>query len=136
MTNTKLTRPYVLTPETQAKIIFSLASGNYIKTACESAGTTYECFRHWRSRWENDDPVAQEFNDFFVAVKKAVATGEENALRTVIGGDTGWQGSAWFLERRFPKRWGKRDQVTVKSDTQEKPRITTPAYDPRQAEES
>jgi hypothetical protein len=21
----------------------------------------------------------------------------------------GWQGSAWFLERRYPAKWGKRD---------------------------
>lgn len=113
---TKLQRPYVLTPETQATIVLSLAEGNYIKTACEGAGTTYDCFRHWQRRWEEDDPVAQEFADFFKAVKKAVAQGEENALRTVVAGDTGWQGSAWFLERRFPKRWCKKDHLTLKSE--------------------
>jgi len=111
---TALRRPYVLTPEVQGSIIEFLTHGNFLRTACEAAGTTYRCFRHWQRRWEGGNPDAQIFADFLHAIKKAVALGEINALRNVLAGGPGWQGSAWFLERRFPERWARKDIIVVK----------------------
>ena len=110
---TQLQRPRALSREVQQRIITLLAEGNYLFVACEAAGLTYSGFRHWQRRWEDGDPVAQEFADFFESVKRAVAVGEVNALRELTAGDPGWQSRAWFLERRFPQRWGRKDRTPV-----------------------
>jgi transposase len=111
--STDLARPYVLTAETQATIIELLAQGNYVTTACARAGITRFCFYHWRRRWEAGDPDAQKYDDFFNACEKASAQAEASALVEVRAGAPGWQGNGWFLERRFPKRWGKQDRSPV-----------------------
>lgn len=104
----QLVRPQALTPEVQAEIVKALTEGNYLSTACEAAGITYAAFWHWRKRWEDGDPTAQVYADFFDAVKRAIGVAERNLLNTVGQGAMGWQGSAWILERRFRKRWGKK----------------------------
>jgi hypothetical protein len=103
----RVEKPYVLTKEVQAMIVRSLAEGNYLTVACTRAGTTSRSFNRWRKRWEEGDEVAQQFTDFFLACQKAMAEAEATALATIRRGDPGWQGSAWYLERKFPKRWGR-----------------------------
>lgn len=111
--NSDLQRPRALTIDVQRKIIELLAAGNYLQVACEASGLTYDCFRHWQKRWEQDDPIAQEFADFFKAIKVAVSHGECKALGDVRHGQQGWQSAAWFLERRFPNRWGKQERAPI-----------------------
>jgi hypothetical protein len=108
-----LPRPYALTVDVQGQIVASLREGNYVSVACRAAGTTYDTFRHWERRWEDGDPVAQQFADFFMASRKAQALAETEALRRVREGAPGWQGSAWYLERRFSARWGRRATIAV-----------------------
>jgi transposase len=109
----KLVRPRALTPEVQKGIIEALARGNYITTACQASGISFEGFRHWRARWESGDPLAMEFDDFFASIEKAISVGEMTALDRLGHGAPGWQAQAWFLERRFPQRWGKKDRTPV-----------------------
>jgi hypothetical protein len=59
-------KPTMLTPEVQAEIIEALDEGNYISVACDVAGLSYRAFRKWQERWENDDPEAEKFADFFM----------------------------------------------------------------------
>lgn len=103
-----------LDERTQSAILGFLAEGNYLKVACEAAGITYRGFRHWQRRVEDGDPEAtSRFGDFFAKVNQAVPIGEAVALANLRRGDPGWQAQAWFLERRFPKRWGKQDRPEV-----------------------
>jgi transposase len=110
-----LERPTVLTPEIQQEIVQALADGCYLSVACTAAGITVSGFNHWRLRWEQGDPDAQKFSDFFVAVKMASGVAERNALARLKQGPQNWQSLAWFLERRFPQRWGRKDREPVKS---------------------
>jgi hypothetical protein len=107
-------KPVALTPEVQQAIIVSLTKGNYLNTACESSGVTRWTFYHWKNRFDEGDPDAQIYADFFNSIKRASAIGEALALERLQTGSTGWQAYAWFLERRFPARWGRKDQLTVK----------------------
>jgi hypothetical protein len=112
---TKLQRPTVLTEEIQAEIVQALADGNYLSVACQSVGITVRIFDHWRKRWEEGDPVAQAYNDFFLACKMASSVAERNSLSRLKQAPLNWQAQAWFLERRFPQRWGRKDRESVKS---------------------
>jgi len=113
MKSDNLPRPTVLTPEVQAIILGALSDGNYLVTACDIAGISYSTLLYWRQKHEANDPVAEPFVDFLGSIKRAVALGEAKALRELKQGDPGWQAKAWFLERRFSKRWGKKDQVVI-----------------------
>lgn len=119
-----LARPTVLSPEVQLAIVTALAEGNYLATACQAAGITYSGFRWWQKRWEEGDPVAQRFADFFESVNRASAVAERSALGGVRAGSPGWQGEAWFLERRFPRRWGKRDRAPVPATPRDLTKMT------------
>ena len=106
----QLVKPAALSPECQQSIIELLSRGNYLSTACEASGITYNGFRWWQVRWEQGDKDAQKYDDFFKAIKRASAIAEVDALDVVRNGNPAWQGNGWFLERRFPKRWGRKDR--------------------------
>lgn len=106
-----LERVRALTPAVQKKIIDALLAGSYLYVACEAAGLTYHGYQHWQKRWNDGDPATSIFDDFFNAVKEASSVAEVVALKDVRAGAPGWQGNAWFLERRYPKRWGRKDRA-------------------------
>lgn len=56
----------------------------------------------------------QEFRDFRNAVKRAEAQAEEARLNTIIiAAKKNWTAAAWWLERKFPERWGRREAVNL-----------------------
>jgi hypothetical protein len=52
------------------------------------------------SEWRHD----REFSE---AVKSAEATRLQKRLARVEAGEPGWQGTAWFLERRYPREFSR-----------------------------
>ena len=124
----QIEKPTVLTDEIQKKVLSLLAQGNYITTACEASGLNYRTCRHWQKRWEDGDEGSGRFAQFFEDVRRAVATGEAAALMRLMPGAPGWQAQAWFLERRFPQRWGKKDRAP------EPPRASKPLSEMTQEE--
>lgn len=82
-----------------------MAEGNYLDPACRAAGTTRQVVEYWRKLYEAGAEHAQKYADFFASLARAQSIAEANAVGSVRGGGMGWQGSAWFLERRFPRRW-------------------------------
>ena len=107
----------VLTPEVQARIYVSVLKGNWLTTACQAAGIHYHTYRNWQKRWEADDYDAYQYNDFFLKMREADAIAESDALNELRRGETGWQAKAWFLERRFPKKWAKKE-VAITSNAE------------------
>lgn len=108
----ELARPTVLTDEAKALIVDMVSWGSYLKVACDAAGFSYRTLRYWQKAWEDGEPNAQAHDDFFQSLKKAIAIGEGRAILKIQRGEPGWQGSAWFLERRFPQRWAKKERPT------------------------
>lgn len=109
-------RPAVLTPKAQRKIVDLLVQGNYLSTACSVAGISVQTFNYWRRLFEDGAEHAQIYADFFAAVKAAGAVAEAESLGRVRAGVMGWQGSAWFLERRFPQKWAVAKDRPEKTD--------------------
>lgn len=99
-------RPTKLTPEVQQRIVEALLSGLYVEDAVILGGIAEDTYYEWVKRGKTGE---EPFASFSEAVESAGVVSSSQALVTVRAGGMGWQGSAWFLERRYPAKWGRRD---------------------------
>ncbi len=104
-------RPRALTEEVQAKIVGFLRLGTHFTTACFASGIQPTSVTYWIKLVESGAEHAQVYADFCNRIKEATAMSEVQGLATLKQGEQGWQAQAWFLERRFPKRWAKKEKV-------------------------
>lgn len=106
-------RPTKFDQEIANKILTLIRSGNYIEPAAAAAGLHKATFYAWLKKGAKAG--SGPFKDFNDAVVQAVAHAEALDV-SIIGkaaqnGD--WRASAWRLERRNPKRWGRKDQIEI-----------------------
>jgi len=59
---------------------------------------------------KGDQPYAEFFAEIDKAQGLAVATRLNRLQKAAQGG--AWQADAWWLERRFPKEFGRRQEIT------------------------
>lgn len=111
-------RPTKLTEARKKAIVASITAGNFAQVAAAANGITEQTYYNWLNRGQidstSDDPEVSSsiFAEFFEAIKIAEAKAEVTQLRRMQTG-TGWQRHAWWLERRFPKRWGAKQSLEV-----------------------
>lgn len=112
-----------LTPELIESISKCVMGGNYIETASAMNGiakkTLYEWLKRGKSYIEFIDSGASLENceckkeylyaDFVDAMQKAMAIAEARDVQNIdMAARSGaWQASAWRLERRNPRDWGR-----------------------------
>jgi transposase len=111
MTKTK-GRPCKLTEELAEKICHYISQGNYFDTSCKLVGIDYSTFRAWILKGEEDG--RGKFHDFSESIKRAEAEAEAKRVEMILkagslGGD--WKANAWYLERKYPERWGRVDRL-------------------------
>lgn len=121
-----------------------LAAGNYICVACEYVGITEATYFSWVNRAtaelervEEDGGEISEreeiFVDFLKSVTRARSSAEvQSVARLRKAGETDWKADAFFLERSFPDRWGRRSlnvDVTSKGEKLQGPVIYLPGRD-------
>lgn len=111
--STAIDRPQALTPAVQSQIIELLTQGHSLSVACKRAGVHHGTVAYWRRLYEAKAEHAQVYADFFAYIKKAEADAEITSLATLRRGGFGWQAQAWFLERRFPKRWAAKQKIAA-----------------------
>ena len=101
-----------LTPAVQQRIIEAITAGNYIETAAAYVGIDKSTFYDWMLRGEQERSGI--YTDFAHAVKAAEAQAEVAAVQCVrdAWGDS-WQAAMTWLERKAPRRWGRRDTVDI-----------------------
>ena len=110
-----MARPTKLDADRQARICEALALGVSIEAAAAHAGLSAACVHEWMARGRNGERLYAEFLEaatrardaaevrFAAVVAKAAKEGSESAAR-------------WWLERRRPETWGRKDadvQVTT-----------------------
>jgi len=106
-------RPPKLTPELIEQIATAIRGGNYIETAAAFSGVKKSTLYDWLRRGAKQK--SDIYRDFSDAVEKALAASEiRDVLRIDEAGKKNWQAIAWRLERRFPKRWGRRKDAPIR----------------------
>lgn len=108
-------RPTKLDADRQTKVCEALALGVSIEAAAAHAGLSAACVHEWMARGRKGERLYAEFLEaatrardaaevrFAAVVAKAAKEGSESAAR-------------WWLERRRPETWGRKDadvQVTT-----------------------
>lgn len=102
-------RPTKLTPEIQKTIVELLRRGNYIETAAVFAGIDKKTFYNWMKR--GNEATSGKYNEFFHAVEQAMAEAEIRDVANITNAaKTNWKASAWRLQHRNPRKWGKIDE--------------------------
>lgn len=105
-------RPEKLTPEIQTVIVSSILAGGYVETAAAFAGISKTTFYEWMKKGAKASKG--KYHDFSNAVKKAQAEAELRDVMVVNrAAQSSWQAAAWKLERKYPDRWGRRENITM-----------------------
>lgn len=107
-------REHLLTPERLEKIVKLIRAGNYAEVAAACAGISKGTFYKWLARGAEGE---QPFKQLVDAVETATAESEARDVM-VIGQAAArqWQAAAWRLERKNPKRWGRKDGLELTGD--------------------
>jgi hypothetical protein len=110
----KTGRPSKFNEDRAERLLQAVRGGNYLEVAARFAGITYPTLRRWVLK--ADDPDAPpEYREFKEALEKARADAEVAALAKIqkAASDGAWQAAAWYLERSWPEKWGRRDTSRV-----------------------
>lgn len=118
-------RPSLLNEERQHNITTMLKAGAYIEDAVKASGISVATFYVWmnrgkaqRDRQNANLPVEENelpYLEFLEAVEMADAEGAIGHLMNIDhhAKNGTWQASAWILERKYPKKWGRYDHTEI-----------------------
>jgi transposase len=98
-------RPSKRTPDREARLLEALRAGNTRSAACHYAGIDQGTLANWLAR----------YSDFSDAINKAEADAEVRMVAQIARAahDGTWTAAAWWLERRRPDDYGRRDRVEI-----------------------
>lgn len=103
----------------------NLRRGNYITTACRASGISTGTYYNWKKRGKaGEEPYAT----FLKRTDEAEAEGELACMEVIFNSaveQNNWLSSAWILERKYPQRFGKREQMALQTDNDFKLEIST-----------
>lgn len=106
-----ITRRPKLTPAIQKSICDRIRLGNYNNVAAVGAGIGESTFYLWLQKGRAQESGA--YRDFLNAVEQAQAEAEmRNVAQIQAATRDNWMAAAWWLERKFSKRWGRRVEIT------------------------
>lgn len=114
-------RPTKLTPERQETICKAIRAGAYIETAAQFAGIEKPTLYLWMKKGHACKSARNPHARFLNAVEKALADAEMRDVLVIdkAGQEGNWQASAWRLERKFPRKWGRKDTLRIKDEFDE-----------------
>jgi hypothetical protein len=103
-------------PDTCHKIIQALEAGNYRKTAAALAGVSESAFYKWIEKGTTNK--SGKYVEFVESVKRAEEKAKAYHLQQIrkASENGSWQASAWYLERKHYKEWGRKQQVDMTAD--------------------
>ncbi|MBI1294290.1 hypothetical protein GC175_04950 [bacterium] len=108
-----------LTAERVSALCGLLADGVPVETACGAVNMNRRTFYQWLERGEAEpETVYGEFAQLVRTAQDAAEVWHVQNVKQAAQESRNWTASAWWLERRFPERWGKRERITVGGDGQ------------------
>jgi len=100
-----------LNKEITIEVTKRIRAGNYIKVACEAVGISQTSYFDWLKKGEQG---IEQYAEFLGAIKKAEAEAQVNFVAIIASqAPTQWQAAAWWLERRFPDKWGRKEKIEI-----------------------
>jgi hypothetical protein len=99
-----------ITEEITGCIVDALGAGHYreVSRLVGIAGIDRKTLLNWLKRGERERSGV--YRDLYLAVEQAEAKAEVFHLKNIeMASAKSWFASAWFLERKHPERWGKRE---------------------------
>ena len=105
-----------LNKELTDEIVKRIRAGNYIKVACTAVGISQTAYFDWIKKGEDG---ISPYAEFLGAIKKAEAEAEAHVNYVAIiasQAPTQWQAAAWWLERKFPDKWAKREKIEISQE--------------------
>lgn len=109
-------REPTLTPEITKKICDALELGSYLESAAAYAGVHKTTLHKWLYRGRKAKKGM--WHDFVALVDMAIEKSEVRKVQRIdqaaAKGD--WRADAWMLERKMPKRWGRKETVRLEDD--------------------
>ena len=118
-------RPRKLTKKLQAKIVAAIEAGNYPETAAVINGITGTTFYNYMKKGRESKTKRGVYFEFFEAVKKAERYAEAYFLQHIREAAEGnedskpsWTAAAWYLERKYPEKWGRNERINIKGEMQ------------------
>ncbi len=107
--------PLKLTPELINSAKALIMRGNYTAVVCKKLHIGEQTWYRWKKKGEKESSGI--FRDFLEAIQEAEAYAEGSALQNIReAGKQTWQAEAWYLERKFPERWGRRHEQLMNRD--------------------
>jgi len=108
-----------LTPELQAEICKYISEGNTYDRACRLAGISDSIFYKWKARGEKEG--AGIYLQFLQAQKRSLEQFKQTNIDIIQAAakEGTWQAAAWLLERKHPEEFGRRDRVTLESNSKD-----------------
>lgn len=106
----------LLTPEMLQEIGLLLSEGHFKETVSDFLGVDRKTWWSWEQRGELEPNSI--YGEFLHIIKKSIAVAEILLIRQIRMGGEQWQRLAWLSERRFPGRWGRRVEVTVRREAE------------------
>jgi transposase len=103
------------TSRRKSAILRKMREGHYAKTAAETSGITEQALYNWLKKGEDPDQYP-EHAAFLEKYRKAEATAEGKAIKAIQDAfASDWRAAMTYLERRYPGRWARRQNVDVTS---------------------
>jgi hypothetical protein len=84
------------------KLVDALKRGNTRVNACRLARVSSRSFTEWLKKGCEG---REDYVEFALRVRDAEAFAEDEAMERIREGALGWQGMAWWLQRRNRARW-------------------------------
>lgn len=96
--------PTKCTPERAERLIELVRQGSFREAACAAVGVTPKSLRTWLQLADQGD---ERYVEFARKLREAEAHVENDCVFTIksLGSDD-WRALAWYLEKRFPNRFG------------------------------
>ena len=95
-----------------------IEAGNYQKHVAQALGVDESTWYRWLREGEQSEDENDLKYKFYQSIKKAEAkaVARNVALIQRAAQEGNWQAAAWWLERKFPAEWGKRDKLDIGAD--------------------
>jgi transposase-like protein len=104
-----------LTPEMIKIAAKLIEEGNYISHVAQALGIERRTFYTWLEQGKKATHGLKR--EFYEAVTQAEAKAVLRNIKIIQkAAETNWQAAAWWLERKFPEEFGRKDRINFGTD--------------------